>query len=578
MPPARLDWLPPDTTEWIYWWRWQRWQRLPPAPLVEPARPITPGAETGAEVARGQPAPAAAPRPSAAALAVPALLRLWSEPDTEPEVRAALLLSLGRCGSGPEVDDVLRDGLRDPDRRVVQSAVLALGALRQPHALELLAGLVEDSTSGRKELGAHEVPTPVRAAAAYALGLLAEDLPYTELRASIAGALLAGLQADAAAGDEIGSACALALGLFPGADAEVLLPELLALLRDQRRLERVRAAAPIALAKVGARAGPGMEDLQRRVFDELRRRLLQGSESALVRQSCALGTGRLGTLAGFAELAAQALLRAHAEDADPRVRQLAGLGLAEIAASPHPVGQTLVLPALLDGLEQGTTAERAWNAVALGWACARAQEQGRALPQVLGRRLQEALPGASDTSLRAAMHLALGLAGQRTAAAGLLAELQRIGDPVLRAEALAGSALLGDAGFLETALDELEATDPLTEPFQVAAAALAHQHPRALLERLQRPLESAAPPLQARLAAAVGFGWIRDASAVALLLPLTEAQQPLAVRSAAAAAIGRAAERGERLWNAGYLDLLQPYAGTPALLGDFSGPGVVDRW
>lgn len=570
--PGGAYWSPPDMTEWRFWWRLQRAEVFSAdGGVAEPEGPVTPGRA----VAAAAPAPVlVAP---AAGVAVPALMELWRGAPQDADLRAEILVALGRCGHGPEVEDAIRSGLRDRDERVVEAAVLGLGALRTPHAASLLADLVADSAAGRGSIGEHEVPPRVRAAAALAAGMILERLPHRPLREVAHDGLRAGLRAKASASDEVPAACALAMGLCPGEDAASLLSDLLAVLQDSRRPERVRAHALVAAAKLAAR-----DPVPARVaslMGEFRRRM-QPQENAFVRQACALAFGRLGTVPQAAEVAAGALESALEEDGDPGVRHLAAIGMAEVAASPHPAGQGRALPALLRALHSGTDADRAWVALAIGWSAALARDRGVPLPPSVGRELMTAWPQASDTQFRSALAVALGLAEHWPSAATVEEGLHRVGDPLLRAESAAGLALLrGAASVLER---ELQRADPLTEAYGALCAAMALRAPAQLTASLGTPLDSPSPTYQARFAAATGLGWLPDPGAARRLAALADARQPALVRVLAVRSLGRAAERPGPRWSDGYLDLLQPFAAPAVLLAPPrptgpDRPGILDR-
>ncbi|HEX9792802.1 MAG TPA: hypothetical protein VGC54_02355 [Planctomycetota bacterium] len=574
-PPQRPQ-LPPDSDhhEWVFWWRLQRWQQFEARTAITPGPAITPAGEVRAP--GGFVAVPAGVAPSVADRATEALLVAWEDRPAQAEVRGALLLALARIGVGTRVDAVLQAGLLDSDERVAAVAALACGVLGEPHSIPLLGHLVRDDAEARATLGQHEVSWRTRSYAAYALGLLARRTPFAGLRDAMVEDLLAGLDRRASAHDDLGAACAQALGLFPGQDASRIIPDLLALLRDESAPERVRAQAPTSIAKLAA-AGGDADQLARGAFDQLRGRLGASSESALVRQSCALGVGRMGTLGPFAEEAAEALIRTRARDADPAVRHLAAIGLAEIAASRSPVGQKLALPALLEGLEDGVDRDRGWNALALGWSVSLSRDRNLPVPHAVAKRLLQAYPDSVEPRLRAAVSVALGLAGHEPAEATLAEGLQRIGDPLLRSEAVAGLALLGLPDSEDLILDELDRTDPLVEAFQVICAGLGRHRGAALAEHLVAGTVRSSGTFQGKVAAATGLGWIRGPDLVAdTLIALLEPGETYFVRAAAAGSLGRALERTPTRWNEPYLDLLNPYAAPASLVGDRFEAGLAD--
>ncbi len=563
---------PDDDAEWLGWWRLQRWNRLEgPGPLEE-AAVVTPGASSAPLLP-----PPGAPPGDPAALILPALLAGWAEQPGRAEMRAELVFAISRAGSGPEVGRVLREGLADDDLRVVEAAVLGLGVPGEPHAIPLLTELVRDTPRGAELLGRHEVPPRVRAFAAYALGLVAERTRYRGLRDTIADALVEGLDGRASATPDLGVACAAALGLFPATDALDRVPALLAVVRDRRAHRAVAASAAAATGKLLARAGDSR--FARDVLHQLARTLDGDAVPSELRGSCALALGRIGRVPALAPAAVDPLLRRLHKDADPRVRHLAALGLAEIAAGSHPVAQTDALPALLTGVTDGPDRDRSWCALALGWAALQARAEGRVLPPVVGRRLLEAYPDRNRMRTRAAAALALGMLGHHPAEEALREALDEVGHPGLRAEVFAGLGLIAGAETLEELPAELARLDPLREEYQAACLSLARRAPDRLREVLVAGLDRSSATFEAEYAAALGLGWLAgDLAAVPPLLELWRGgRAPLETEVAAVRSLGRLAEPAELRWNAGYLDLVNPYAAPVTLIGSPDLPGICDR-
>jgi len=556
--------------EWTLWWNLQRWNPLEPAPRPEPGRPVTPDGVPSAL----EPGTPAAGR--AATLALPALLDAWKAGPTQADTRAALLPALARVGHGPAIGGILRNGLADTDERVVEAAALALGILREPHSIPVLTDLVLDTPAGRQAVARHQVPQRTRAFAAYGLGLIASACPYEGLRETLAATLQEGSRPSPT--HDLPAACIQALGLFPGEDAPELVPGLLAVLRDGRRPEPVRAQVPGALAKLLARQGGASTGLLHSVFEELRGRLRANGESTGVRQSCALALGRLGTLASQAEACARALIEAREDKGDPRIRHLAALALGEIGATPHPAGQTLALPALLEGLARGTDIDRSWCALGLGWSAVLSRERGRPIPAGLGQHMLALFPHAGQPRTQAMLSLALGLCDHQAAAAVVLPAVDGIGRPAWRAEAAAGISLLGGSRTTQMVLHEMDRIDPFTSAFQAACEALGQADPDLLFEHFSKAVGDSSFTYEARLPGAIALGWLRnDPRAAALLIRLMNEKVNYLVRVAAVISLGRIAERPGPRWNQGYLDLLNPYSAPPTLVGDALRPGVANR-
>ncbi|RMH03760.1 MAG: hypothetical protein D6702_05030 [Planctomycetota bacterium] len=574
--PVRMPAPLTEDGEWLFWWRLHRWSRLLGPPPPESAPPVTPGSRRSAAAPPPLPAAGAATVPD---LVAPQLLAAWRERPGRAEMRAEVLFALARCGRGAAVRRALREGLADPDLRVVEASALGLGVLGGTPSQPLLAALLADRSEGRALVGRHEVPPRVRAFAAYGLGLLAPATPWPGLREAIADALEAGLEEDRRQPTpDLGVACALALGQFPGPDAVDRAPLLLGVVRDPRRHDQVRAAAAVAAARLLGRAGDG--PLTRETLRAFTKRLQARGEDVRVRASLALALGRLGSIPVLAPVAVEPLVECFEDEPDPRVRHTAALALAEIGAGTHPVAQTRALPALLAGLARGPDRERGWAALGLAWAALLAQEDGRSLPLAVPQRILEAFPDRNRMQLRSAAALALGVMRHRPAEEALLAALDEIGDPRLRAELVAGLALLARPSvLLERIPAEFGRLDPLREDYQAACLGLAGRSPDLLLEILTSGMEASTAETRGEYAAAIGLGWLTGLrAAVEPLLRLwRDGRAPFAVELTAVQSLGRLAERAGRRWNESYLDLLNPWAAPPTLLGTPERPGVCDR-
>ncbi|MBC8328036.1 MAG: HEAT repeat domain-containing protein [Planctomycetes bacterium] len=572
---TRMPDLLEDDSEWLWWWRLHRWHRLEGPGPPESGPVVTPGSALTALPAPGPPAPQG---PKAAALVVPLLLEAWEAEPVRAEMRSALLLGLARAGRGPAVGAALRAGLRDRDLRVVETAALGLGILGEPHAIPVLASLVRDDRSGREALDRHEVSRQVRSFAAYGLGLIAARTRYHGLRATIADALLDGLADQQVSGPDLGTACVHALGLFPGEDAVDLVPGLLGVLRDPRQHDFVRAAAATSVAKLLARAGDSA--LAREALRKVAKSLSGRGEDDLVRASCALALGRLGSIPQLAPLALEPVLDRFHRDNDPRVRHLATIALGEIGSGTHPSAQIEALPALLAGLSDGPDRDRGWCAVALAWAALLAQEDGRALPLAVPQRILASYPDRNRMRHRAAAGLALGVMRHHPAESALGEALDEVGHPGLRAELVAGLALLAGPQVLDERVpDELSRLDPLRPDYQAACLSLARRAPGRLLQVLIEGGMRSTSTYQGEYAAAIGLGWlVGEMEAIPPLLDLWKSgRAPFEVEVAAVLSLGRVAEPEGPRWNAGYLDLVNPFAAPLTLVGTPHRPGVCDR-
>ena len=180
-----------DFDHWSLWWQHNRERFLEPSSLA--SGPVTPRAES---LDSG-----GVSRTVIFERIVPALEALL-EQDPGNGLRSAVLLTLARVG---EADgDALGDsplqvllaehlavGARGP-QEVAETACIALGILGRPSSVATLSAVLADSAAGRELTGTHEVPSRMRAFAAYGLGLLGESTVNSDVRRYARHALAAG--------------------------------------------------------------------------------------------------------------------------------------------------------------------------------------------------------------------------------------------------------------------------------------------------------------------------------------------------------------------------------------------------
>jgi HEAT repeat protein len=463
--------------------------------------------------------------------------------DESREVRLqAVLLTVAAARENPPAAALatlpLIERLGDPDRLIQIAAIRALGALRDPRALQALLRLattpqtIELRTAAADALGA-----PAMAAATPALAGLARRAPA----------------------DELARHAALALGAIATPSA---LSALAGLLRAPPVLDEVkvalRQAGPTAVAPLAvevARGTPASAALAAQLLGEIGDR----------RATAALAAAVDAPLHGMAVVLVA--IRALGRLADP-----AGLPtLARAAAAPYPdvrraafaaleaIGDPRASGAIGGGLADGAPGVRAAAAALAGALGA------RGAATALADRLADADPGVRRAAARALARLpTLPGAIGRMLAALAPAKVERDDDELeALGDALEAQATAADAAPIEAAF--LAAPPPLVAPLGRALAAAHVETPlvgraavaRALAQldegggrgaaaadllaaarlsdddvpRLARAFADAEPPIRAALCAALALapGGGRWLAAV-----LADPQEPAAVRAAAA--------------------------------------------
>jgi len=472
----------------------------------------------------------------------------------EPEILDSALIALGRCVPDEEAETLLRAAqpmLAHRSLSVQTSAVLALGIQGSPRYVPLLGHLMSDSAAGRAAVGGGEVPAPVRAIAALAVGLGNHEAGVP---------MLADLVLHLPDAESDLKVCALtALGLTSNAAGNEALGVLLGLLADRRLDSRIKAHVPLAMARLDG--GTHAE-----AVPALLTALAHKDTDDVVRTSCAMALGRLASAAdaGAIELLVQAVTKARQE----RTRHAALVGLAEIGRrdrpdeAAHSALHARLAQVLAAALEDATSpSDRAWAALAIGVYVRDGAARG---PELVGR-LQETYRSQRDPSARGACALALGLAGATDVVPELVSDFREAGDEGLRGHAAVALGLLDSQGARDEMLAccaDKSAAPGLREQVAVGLALLGtHEVVTELIGVLER---YEVHPVS--VSAARALGRIGDRAAIEPLAQLagTGERQP-STRGMACVALGLLGERGALPWNAPLKELRLQDASFPML-------------
>ncbi len=409
---------------------------------------------------------------------IPALIERLD--DSFFDVRAAAVIALGKTGQA-SVYPHLVEMLDDTHRQVSESAALAIGILGQDVGSDVLRELVLDTSAGKKLVRRPAgVPKRTRAFAAIGLGLIGNPASVPTLRTAIA---------ERSAAQDVRVCSILALGLL-GTDAAEAADDLIALARDPRSDDLVRAHATTTLGRLG---NPSVLPVLRRFLRD---------SSLQVRRSAILALGELAEPTD--ETSVRYLINEVRKGSDPQSRVWACIALAEIGG---PLAEKL----LKDTAVNRSGFLQSYGALGLAIL---ARDAGD--PALASKYLVEGLAKTRQASTRGAFCIALGILGDRDAAPHLR-PLLRHADPGLRGHAAIALGMMNATDTIASIRDlvDVEARDP--ELQRASATALGLMGDRQVIPVLSKVLRRARAEY-VKSSAATALGTIGDHTAIDLLV------------------------------------------------------------
>ncbi|MEO0651717.1 MAG: HEAT repeat domain-containing protein, partial [Planctomycetota bacterium] len=152
---------------------------------------------------------------------VPALLEAL-DTETNPDIVTGALIALAKIGeaSGEDGSNAFEQKiagfLADPSQEIGETAAIALGILASDSSLDVLEGLVRNSSEGQKAVGSSEVDARTQAFAGYGLGLLGSRTSDIDTKRRIASLVVELLpDADRSARQDLPAALMISMGLSP---------------------------------------------------------------------------------------------------------------------------------------------------------------------------------------------------------------------------------------------------------------------------------------------------------------------------------------------------------------------------
>lgn len=360
--------------------------------------------------------------------------------DADPDVRAASILAIGRCGDRG-CETLIVGALADESIDVREIACLALGLLGTETARSALRAIVLNSDEASRLTGrAKGASLPLRGHAAAALGLLCELYgPVMEdIDALVATATTKNPNAD------INLAAIYALGLTR---SHQVVPTLIEI-AGNGETDVIRARAVSALGRIGHRAALGI--LSTSLTDD----------SVHVRRSAAIAAGAIANSNDHGIV--ERLIELTTESPDAATRRFSMMALAHIAGKAE-------VDHLVRLLDADDAFDAAFAALAIGVAGSRQASIDR---RVVGRKILAGLRDSSSCKTTGAYAIACGLLAFDEAASDIEQILVGRAHGHVRAECAQALALMRHHASLRV-LANLAATDDDPEVQGAALQAVA---------------------------------------------------------------------------------------------------------
>lgn len=569
----------PNLESWRYWWEFN-WERFLDLRTRVGQFDGVVTARTGDELLTGESARSSM-APTDAEITEKALPALFEclEKETDRVAICCALRAVGRIGLEPaRTQAAILNHLASGDRRVVETAALALGILGQFDAVAPLRALSEDTEDGRKIVGGRaEVPWRVRTLATYGLGLTALRVANPHYKKRIQEILIAPLLS----GDRWNAqkdqrvATIIALSLIPDPERRAVLA-LQKYFQDHRdREEWVTGHVPPAIARLLQQA-PAAE--RGRYWLEIQRTLSDSAVKTprLVRAGFAIALGMLAQAEDPFEAEVTSLLKVMA-DAEmsrfPEAGVLAWISLGQIAGSFAPgneIERTLLERASLKG---GRVSARSWAALGLGVAGFVQQMRGVALePQQdsASRILLEKLQELRDPEHVSGFAMALGLRRHAPSAPVIMGLLDSLRDEQFRAYLPVALGLLGDGATTTTLFSAMRGAKRQPTFLSYCAMGLALLRSKVVVSNLLddlTALSSGASQAQEWVVDALAnVGDYRAVSALAKVL--RDETRSASCRASAATSIGQICDRSAISWK-GNITAQFNYMATTETVNDF---------
>jgi len=419
--------------------------------------------------------------------------------------------------SASQVETCLSHFLRTAHSRFKYPAIVALAEYRGDAAIPKITSILHDDEDGRELTGQEQVPTEMRAFAAYGLGLIGQKTLYEHQRRGLVQTLVHTLESEQKS-PELQLAAMTAIGLISlpvvrGAEVcycgtcEVESPEtslqaqvtyLMRYFNAAREFPpATRARTATTLARLLLENRPDMPALLESGVAEL---LIEATsptsrEPIAVRESSVIGLGMIGDASATPvnRWIRWALARSIRTGA-PLERRFALISLAKVGAragsDDGSIGAADARTELLHHLKRGRKGIKPWAGLALGVLGHRLRERGIPLDGDVDAALRSAIKRTRADEDVAAFALASGLRGDEEAMRAITLRLKSHRKPLGRAYGAIAAALICADGASELVLEIFEGgrEDPVLSSYSAFALGLTgnHEHLAHLLSALRR--------------------------------------------------------------------------------------------
>lgn len=494
---------------------------------------------------------------------LPALLRAL-DGTRNRDIITACLVAIAKLGIETEktkLHPIFRAYLPRRDQEIRETATLAMGIAGLPGAEGDLVDLLGDTRNGRRLVQRSEVGDRTRSFAAYALGFLARQSQDVELKERAFQSLSSVLA------DRNNRSRDLAVGVIHGIGLLNPRPERHArekLLqwrcvdslweyyqRDMGQAwQIIQSHVPGAVARL---LGRGTDAVHERAKKSLVRELTGVvSRQISIYQSAVLALGSMVLPAEEHPSDAQysvALLNYHDNGADRQARYFSLIALGRIGGASNR--EKLIQ---IHGSGRAAT-DKPWSAMALGLIARAALEEAGFDAKVdrgIGSMLQRDFKEIANPDTRAALAVALGMAGYTEAADDLLEQLEEVQlNDYLLGYVCIGLALMDERRAVVPIRDLVSRSVRRPNLLQQAAVSLGKLGDKQVTEFLQDMLGEEGISVARLSAVAVGLGHIGDRRSIDPLIRLLDDDRNLTSLAQAfvAAALGGIGDKDDLPWN-----------------------------
>ncbi len=577
-----------DLAAWTTWWALNRDGFLPRFPRVFDGGVEVPGMTSG---------PGQRPNATTRYDFVAKVLRESLETERDDEMKVACMMALARIGDadgvapGESVIEAIRPHLADRNQDVKEAAVVALGVLGGRESAYLLGDVLMDNERGQEAVRRRRVSMRMRALAAYGLGVVAAQATSQSEREFCFHYLLLALSGDETSSQDLGVACVIAFGHVPleiepevkrtdgGASTRAgQIRFLNEILDDKQVHRRVRAQAPVAIARLAAGLDPDDRDAVTRSLLERLSPKVKNADAQV--QSLVQALGRLGDDdEDQLDVALRSRLMEIAMDGDRIEKHLALIALAEVAGrrGAGDPGDAVIdtRSFLVKRALEGGSVERPWAVLAIGLLERARTALGDAPAAGTRMFLVKRHAEARSPSESAAYAIAFGLMHE-TDALEALREQAVTGSERSRGAAMLALGWMSDSVQREFLVDALIHRGPPSLSRE-AAIGLALMGDKRSVASVANSM-TASRFVSVRIARILALGYLGDARAVDPLVGLIQSKrEPARIRAWAAASLGLICDKRPLTWNARLAEDVVWWDVPTTLLDPEGGRGILDR-